>query len=121
MKKVFIIDDSPEFIFLVESLFKMKGMELDTELEPTRALDKIKTNTYDIVIVDYLLPGTNGLEVIKSLRETDNYRTTPMVLLTAKKLESEEMQMVKDNGVLFLQKPIQPTEFYNKVSGLLKG
>lgn len=121
MKKVFIIDDSPEFIFLIESLFKLKGLSLDVETDASNVLDRIKSESYDLIIVDFLMPGTNGLEVIKKIRAIESYIETPLVLLTAKKLDNQEMQTVKENGVLFLQKPIQPTEFYNKVSGLIKG
>jgi DNA-binding response OmpR family regulator len=121
MKKVFIVDDSPEFIFLIKSLFKLKGVDLDSEMEPEKIWDKVKSKTYDLLIFDLLLPQTTGLELIERLREIDRYKETPLILLTAKKLEIEELQQVKKNGVLFLQKPIQPGEFYNKVSGLLKG
>lgn len=121
MKKVFIIDDSPEFIFLIKSLFKLKGVDLVSESLPNEALNCLKTDTYDLLIIDHLMPEITGLELIGQIRQNDVYEGVPIILLTAKKLESEELQQVKKLGVLFLQKPIQPSEFYNKVSGLIKG
>ena len=119
MKKVFILDDSPEFIFLIQSLFKLKGIDLCSEMETAKARELLKSETFDLLIIDYILSDINGLAFVSEIRELENYQKTPIILLTAKKLEENEIQEVKKNGVLFLQKPIQPTEFYNKVSRFL--
>lgn len=121
VKKVFILDDSPEFVFLVQSLFKLKGVELSSEIEVEKAREILSSDSFALLIIDYVLPTTNGLAFIEEIRQLDAYRNTPIILLTAKKLEESEIQAVKKNGVLFLQKPIQPTEFYNKVCTLLEG
>jgi|GEM_PF-4538061 len=119
MKKVFILDDSPEFVFLIQSLFKLKGIDLSSETETVKAKDLLQKEVFSLLIIDYILSDGNGLSFIREVRELDNYQETPIILLTAKKLEENEIQEVKKYGVLFLQKPIQPTEFYNKISRLL--
>ncbi|MCF8059038.1 MAG: response regulator [Bacteriovoracaceae bacterium] len=116
-----MLDDSPEFVFLVQSLFKLKGVELSSEIEVEKAREILSSDSFALLIIDYVLPTTNGLAFIEEIRQLDAYRNTPIILLTAKKLEESEIQAVKKNGVLFLQKPIQPTEFYNKVCTLLEG
>ncbi len=121
MKKVFILDDSPEFIFLIQSLFQLKGIKLDSESDPSKVMDHVKSGSYDLMIFDYLLGDTDGLKIIEALQQVERFKELPMILLTAKKLDSQELQRVKESGVLFLPKPIQPMEFYNKVRGILGG
>jgi len=79
--KVLLVDDEPDFIELMGSRIDSWGVDLVTAADGAEALDKIGIEKPDIVILDYMMPGMDGLEVLKKIRAAD--KKIPVVILTA--------------------------------------
>ena len=119
-KKILVVDDSHEFSFLLSSLLKVHSIEVKSLDAPDIALEDLLENEYDLLIVDYLMEPFSGLELIDKARQSSIHKETKIILVTAKKLENQELQEIKRLNSVYLTKPILPNEFYKRVIDLLE-
>ncbi len=87
MKNILLVEDDPEITELLNLHFDNNLYHLTSSATAKNALEKISANYYDLIILDVQLPGSNGLEICKKLRETDWH--TPVMMLTCRSRESE--------------------------------
>ena len=99
-------------------MLEEQGWHVETCADGNAALKKITgEDEYDLLVVDYDLPGVNGLELISSARELDHRCDTPMVVLTASPVEAA----ARDAGAdVFLQKPKDVSSLVETINGLLE-
>lgn len=91
-QKILIVDDSPSIRMMVEATLKDGGYSVESAEDGQQALEKCQCNQYDFVLTDQNMPQMDGLTLIKSLRSLDNYRTTPIVVLTTEASQEIKMQ-----------------------------
>ena len=89
--KILFIDDEPDILLVVGLLLKSEGFEVETALNGKIALDMIASKTYDIVVSDYLMPGMDGIKVLKQVRGRKDY--TPFVFFSGNADESHGLKM----------------------------
>jgi CheY-like chemotaxis protein len=101
--RILHVEDDKTVAGIVKEILEDQGWEVDTCADGNVALGKISgEDEYDILLVDYDLPGVNGLEIIKRARELDHRCDTPMVVLAGSPVEAA----ARDAGAdVFLQKP----------------
>jgi len=81
--RILHVDDDAAFLAVAKQcLEEQSQFEVDTALSAKEALKKLKRSEYDAVVSDYQMPGKNGLELLKELRQEGNY--TPFILFTCK-------------------------------------
>jgi two-component system alkaline phosphatase synthesis response regulator PhoP len=89
MKKILIIEDEPAIRMALEDDFKFEGYQVDTAATGLEGLEKAMDLDLDIIILDLMLPGLNGLEICKELRKRDI--GTPIIMLTARSQEFDKV------------------------------
>lgn len=105
MAKILITDDEKDILeFLVYNLSK-EGYEVITASNGYEALEKIKENP-DIIILDVLMPVINGYDTLRILRQNENHRNIPVIFLTAKSSESDEVKGLETGADDYIQKPV---------------
>lgn len=114
-KKVLLLDDSSEFLFLVSSLLKFHNIDVENVEESEKALALVKENEYAMIITDYLMDPVNGLEFAQEVRKNGRNQNTPLMLLTAKKLDEEETIECSQLKMVYVSKPVMPNDLYRKV------
>ena len=87
-KKVLIVDDEKLIVKGIRFSLEQDGMDVDVAYDGEEALNKIKENIYDIVLLDVMLPKLTGFEVCQQVRE---FSDVPVVMLTAKGLSIEDL------------------------------
>ncbi len=81
-KRILIVDDSSTVRQQLEVLLEPQGFVVVTAKDAFAGLDAASRDTFDLCIIDVNMPGKNGLEMIRELRQFDNYRETPVFVLT---------------------------------------
>ncbi|HJX33727.1 MAG TPA: response regulator [Desulfatiglandales bacterium] len=118
-KSILIIDDDEMVCMALTELLKPEGYEIDTVWNAKEALERIDKKRYNLLILDIIMPGMNGLELCKKIKAREDYNEIPVVFLTAKNREEDRMLGIEAGAKLFLSKPISPDKLLKIVSETL--
>ena len=88
MERVLIVDDDPDILRLVSYNLTQAGFDVATAATGRKALESVQKRQPDLIILDLMLPDIDGMEVCRTLRQRDDSRRIPIVILTA--ADSEE-------------------------------
>jgi two-component system, OmpR family, alkaline phosphatase synthesis response regulator PhoP len=119
-KRILIADDEPDIIEILSFNLKGEGYEVMTAKNGDEALEKAKTFKPDLIILDMMMPGKNGLEVCNILRTQTVFAGTLIVFLTAINDENTEIKSLENGADDYLTKPISTKVLLSKVSSLLR-
>ncbi len=113
------VDDNRNNLIVLEVFLKRMELAVDSFIQPKKGIAAAKSNDYDLVVVDYMMPGMNGIEFIRQFREFDH--NTPIVLVTASG-EKEKIQIdaLAAGATDFISKPINFAVFSGRTKNLLK-
>lgn len=119
MKKILIIDDEPQILLLSANRLEVNGYTVVTASSGEQGLKRIKKEMPDLVLLDQVMPGMNGWEVLDRLKKDPLTRDIPVLMFTAdvKKVNVGEAQMRGAADCLF--KPFFPEELLAKVKEVL--
>lgn len=120
VKKILIADDEPDILEILTFNLKGEGYEVITAKNGDEAIEKAKASKPDLIILDMMMPGKNGLEVCNILRSQSIFAGTLIVFLTAISDETTEIKSLEDGADDYLTKPISPKVLLSKVSSLLR-
>jgi len=82
MKKVLFVEDDEAFYNLCAMELKMKGYEVSHVADGSQAIEKIRTEKPDLVLLDIVMPGMNGLDVLKEMKDQDDIKDIKVAMLT---------------------------------------
>lgn len=82
MKKIFIIEDEQSLREILMMRLKDAGFEIETAIDGAEALEKLKTITPDIILLDIILPKVNGFEVLEKIKEDIRIKDIPVIVLS---------------------------------------
>lgn len=116
---ILVVDDSKDFLFLLTSLLKFHKIAVEGAPSAEDALLKTQERTYSLVISDYMMGDKNGLEFCRELREMGPNIKTPVILITSKTLNQDELQEASELSLTYLKKPVMPNELYRKITDIL--
>jgi len=119
-KTLLLVEDDPDLLEVLRLTFEHEGFKLLLAKTGEEALDKAQRFAPDLVVLDVMLPGLDGIEVCRRLREQPSFRKLPILMLTAR---SEESDVVLGLGVGaddYVTKPARPRELVARVRGLLR-
>lgn len=115
-----LVDDEPHVLEVLRVTLEDLGFRLVEAKDGPGALELAKTENPDLVVLDVMLPSMSGLEVCKTLKQSAETVSTPIILLTARSGEDDE-QAGQDAGAdRYLTKPFSPLTLMTEVVKLLK-
>ena len=119
MPRILIADDERDIILLLQSRLEIKGFEVDICFNGGEANDRIMTNDYDLVLLDYFMPSLKGDAVCENIREAAHLKDLPVIIMTGLTDHDEHFFKSKGaNDVIF--KPINNEELLEKINNLIK-
>ena len=117
MSSILLVDDDPGVLDVVAFMLRREGFEVDEERDGTAALAAARERSYDIVILDVMLPGISGTEVCRELRgESD----VPIVMLTARDAEIDRVLGLELGADDYVTKPFSSAELLSRVRAILR-
>lgn len=116
--KVLIIEDDIKTADFIAKGFRESGMIVDTCNEGNKGLDYLLMNNYDAAVVDIMVPGLNGLQIVQTLREEGNH--TPILILSAKRSVPEKIEGLRSGGDDYMVKPFSFSELVIRVQALIR-
>ena len=119
-KKILIADDEPDILEILQFNLHAEGYEIITAKNGDEAIDKAKKTEPDLIILDIMMPGKNGIEVCNLLRMMPAFKSTLIIFLTAMSDESTEIKGLETGADDYLTKPISPKILTSKVNALFR-
>ncbi len=119
-KKIMIVDDEPDTVDLVKLVLETEGYEILVAYSGSEALEKIKTEKPDMVLLDIMMPGMDGWAVRTKLLEDKETKDIPIVMLTARAQPIDKMIGLHVVGVVdYITKPFGRRELADRVRKVL--
>lgn len=116
MKKILVADDEDILRMLIVDTLE-DGFKIEEVEDGKEALEKIRNQDYDLIVLDYMMPYLTGLEVLEEVRKDQN--ATPVLMLTAKAQDADREQAMLKGANYFMSKPFSPIELLTLVERIL--
>jgi two-component system phosphate regulon response regulator PhoB len=118
--RILVVDDEPDITALVAYHLARAGYRVSTAANGAEALRLARTERPDLVILDLMLPGVSGYDVLAELRRLDDTRDVGVILLTARREEVDRIRGLTLGADDYLTKPFSPAELSLRVKALLR-
>lgn len=117
VNRILVVDDEERIRRLLKMYLEKEGYEIDEAEDGETALKKATEEDYDLLLLDVMLPGIDGIEVCNRLRQT---KSTPVLMLTAKGEEINRVQGFEVGADDYVVKPFSPREVIYRVKAILR-
>ena len=120
VQKVLLVDDEPDIVELLRYNLEREGYAVQTALNGKDALKAAKSGRPDLIVLDIMMPGMDGVEVCTQLRQLAEFKNTVITFLTARGEDYSQIAGFDAGADDYITKPVRPKVFVSKVKALLK-
>lgn len=120
MLKVLVVDDEEHILELIRFNLERESFHVLTAGDGNQALEMVRSENPDLVILDVMLPGQDGLSVCRSLRQDENTRSIPIIMLSARVEELDRILGLEMGADDYVTKPFSPRELVARVKARLR-
>ena len=118
-KHVLLVEDEVNIIEAISFLLSREGWQVDTHSDGATAVETIRAARPDLVVLDHMLPGKSGLDILTELRADPEFQSMPVLMLTARGQARDREQAEKAGVSRFMTKPFSNGEILSAVSELV--
>ena len=119
--RILIVEDEPNIVESLSFILRRAGFEVDTVTDGAEALDRVRRQAFEVLVLDIMLPGMNGLDVLKAIRSDQTLSSLPVVVLTAKGQANDRRTAEAIGASAFITKPFSNADVVERVSRLADG
>ncbi len=119
-QKILIIDDEPDIRVLIEYTLKKEGFNVDTAENGLKGIEKAKDFLPDLIILDVMMDGMDGMETCEKLRENSIFDETLICFLTARTEDYSQIAGFDSGADDYIAKPIKPKVLVSRIKGILR-
>ena len=116
---ILIVDDEPNIVMSLEFLMRKNGYQVGIARNGTEALAAIAATSYDLVLLDVMMPDVDGYQVCRQLRQHPDCADTKVIFLSAKSREADVQKGYEVGADLYIPKPFSTRQLMEKVRELL--
>jgi DNA-binding response OmpR family regulator len=115
--KILAVDDEKRMVRFIQLNLEQDGFQVITAYNGKEALEQVRTQLPDLVLLDIMMPDINGFEVLKKIREVSS---VPVIMLTAKGEEDDRIQGLELGADDYITKPFSPRELVSRIKAVLR-
>jgi two-component system alkaline phosphatase synthesis response regulator PhoP len=119
-ESILVVDDEKDILELVEYNLSKNGYRVKTAASGEEALELVKENNYDLIILDLMLPGVDGFDICKIIKSDKQRANIPIVMVTAKSDEADKVAGLEIGADHYVTKPFSPRELMAIVKATLR-
>lgn len=113
---ILVVDDNKENLKVVSNFLKGEGYQIALSLDADDAMNILNENKIDLILLDVMMPGTDGFTLCRKLKKNDRLKEIPVIFLTAKTETSDLVEGFSSGGVDYITKPFQKEELIARVN-----
>lgn len=106
--KILVVDDSATDTLVISNSLRSEGYDVVTARDGEEALRCLDSERPDLVLLDVVMPGKNGFQLCRQIRNDARYGTLPVILLTSKSQEADKFWGMKQGATAYMTKPFAP-------------
>ena len=115
--KILVVDDEKRMVRFIQLNLEQDGFQVLTAYNGKEALEQVRTQLPDLILLDIMMPDISGFEVLKRIREVN---TVPVIMLTAKGEEDDRIQGLELGADDYITKPFSPREMVSRIRAVLR-
>ena len=117
--RILVVDDEIYIVHILDFSLGMEGYEVITALDGEQALEKLKTEKPDLIVLDIMMPKLDGYEVCKAIKSSPETRHIPVILLSAKGRNVDQKMGFDVGADDYITKPFSPRKLVERINQLL--
>jgi len=119
-QKILVVDDEHDIIELVSYNLVKEGFDVSSATDGEEALTKLRKETFNLLVLDLMLPGIQGIELCRILKNDPDTKNLPIIMLTAKAEELDKILGLELGADDYITKPFSPRELVSRVKAVLR-
>lgn len=116
--RILIVEDEPNIVESLSFILRRANFEIDTVADGVEALDRVRRSAYSAVVLDIMLPGMNGFDVLAAIRSDRALADLPVIVLSAKGQANDRRNAEVNGANAFITKPFSNAEVVERVRAL---
>lgn len=121
INKILIVDDSPtERLYLTDILVK-NGFTVTTAVNGDEAMERIRADRPELILMDVVMPGTNGFQVTRAIARDPEMADVPVIICSSKNQETDRIWGIRQGAKDYLVKPVDPERLLASIAALAAG
>jgi twitching motility two-component system response regulator PilH len=118
IQKILIVDDSPTERYFLSDILIKNGFSVSTAENGEDAMQKIKADKPQLILMDIVMPGQNGFQVTRAITRDPETQDVPVIICTSKGQETDRIWGLRQGARDYIVKPIDPQELLAKIAAL---
>ena len=118
IRKILIVDDSPTERHVLNDLLTKAGFEVVTSDNGEDAIQKAKQVKPDLILMDVVMPGTNGFQLTRAITRDPRFAGVPVIMCTSKNQETDRVWGLRQGARDYVVKPVDPSDLLAKIQAL---
>ncbi len=121
IQKILIVDDSPTERFYLTDILARAGYDVSTAVNGEEAIDKIRAERPQLILMDVVMPGANGFQVTRSIARDPELAAIPVIICSSKNQETDRIWGMRQGAKDYLIKPVDPALLLASIASLDAG
>lgn len=118
--KVLVVDDEPNVLKSLVQFLTIEDFEVESASNGPEALEKVESFHPELILLDVMMPGMDGFEVLEKIKEMPKHQNTPIIMLTAKDQSSDVLKGYQSGATSYLVKPFNLDELVETINQTLE-
>ena len=119
-RRILVVDDEPHIRRVLNTILTNDGFDVVEAMDGSAGMEAVKSDAkFDFILLDFMMPGATGLEVLARIRASEHRAETPVIILTAKGQDTDRTAALAGGANDFLTKPFSPKKLVARIHEIL--